>query len=76
MLRIYDEMEWRGRRRVILLSVFVSGAVFGSLTINATPAGSDDRVKRPLQNQPAPAEGACVSQTRLRMACRLESVPR
>ncbi|MDP3857845.1 MAG: hypothetical protein Q8Q73_08810 [Stagnimonas sp.] len=76
MLRIYDEMEWRRRRRVLLLTMFAAGSLFGALMANSAPAGSDDLGQRPALSKPARADAGCDSQPGLRLACSLETAPR
>lgn len=71
MLRIYDEIEWRRRRRLILVAVFGTGSLFGGLVMNAAPAGSND-----LRRPPQPATAECGVATGLKLSCELRAVPR
>ena len=75
MLRIYDEREWRHRRRLILLTVFISGSLFGSLMMNTTPAGSNALVQNPLPAKPPTADSGCGGHGGLKLACTLKSAP-
>lgn len=72
MLRIYDEIEWRQRRRVLLLTMFAAGSLFGALMANSAPAGSN--VFAPA-TPPPPSADDC-GRAGLRLACSLAQPPR
>ena len=66
MLRIYDEADWRRRRRWLLLATFGAGSLFGGLILNSTLAGSESV---PLPRQ---VQGCEADVSGLRLACKLQ----
>lgn len=73
MLRIYDETDWRRRRRVLLLATFAGGVLAGGLMAVSAPAGSAGGTART-----APVEklaGDCGDgRSGLKLACGLDSL--
>lgn len=66
MLQIIDERAWRRRRRLLLMTVFGTGALAGALMMNAGAAGS---------GSPTPEARSCASAERicgLRLETRLQ----
>lgn len=73
MLRIYDEIDWRRRRRALLLATFAGGALAGGLMAVSAPAGSKALTPASL---PPPAADDCGSdRPGLKLACSLGQPP-
>ncbi len=73
MLRIYDESDWRRRRRLILMSLFAAGSLFGGLMGVTAPAGSNALAPNAV---PPPAADTACGGTRLKLSCKLSQPPR